>query len=92
METRKADVIHGSHQLFVFNKHFFDNILSIRTQVTLSIPVKLRWNDWFAVLNYHMSRRHLWKIGFPDVCGIADRDRNDRTLCSGCDLETTVMK
>ena len=85
-------MIQGSHQLFVFNKHFFDNILSIRTQVTLSIPVKLRWNDWFAVLNYHMSRRHLWKIGFPDVCGIADRDRNDRTLCSGCDLETTVMK
>ena len=80
------------HQLFIFYKHFFDDILCISTKMTLCITVKFRRDDRFAVFNDNMCRCHFGKIGLPDIGGIADRYRDDRTFCPGCDLKASVME
>ena len=60
--------------------------------MTLCITVKFRRDDRFAVFNDNMCRCHFGKIGLPDIGGIADRYRDDRTFCPGCDLKASVME
>ena len=67
------------HQLFIFYKHFFDDILCISTKMTLCITVKFRWDDRFAVFN--------------DKGSIAynSRNSNGKTYIDGTLNESTIV-
>ena len=48
--------------------------------------------DWFAVFYHNFGRRHFREVCLEDVCGVADRDRDDRAFCLGCNLKASFVE
>ena len=69
-----------------------DNILGIFTNVFLIFFTQFIRINRFAVLYHNFGRRHFGEVCLENVCGVADRDWDDRTFCFGCNLEASFME